>query len=159
LLTHGLGDLALQLAEDRLDGLTDLLLKGYPQVLIRLSGLSLTAILLGGAATGFPLISLPRPAILPPALGLPFASIPLGFALAVASSGLSRWAVLLGLPLPRLASWLLLVVRLPGSPRLLDGHHASLLNGRSCDRYLVPHPLLRLDPQRIRPSRRTPRLR
>jgi len=53
LLAHGLGDLSLQLAEDGLDGLTDLLLKCLTKILVVPRRCLLIVLLLGGTVAGF----------------------------------------------------------------------------------------------------------
>jgi len=82
LLTHGLGDLALQLTEDRLHGLADLFLKSLTEILLRGGGLSLVAVRLWRGPTAF------RP-VLSPALWLSLPTVVLLSALAVVAAWLS----------------------------------------------------------------------
>jgi hypothetical protein len=120
LLPHDLGDLALQLAEDRLDGLTDLLLKRLAQALTCCDRLSLVTVLLRHAVAGFRPFSLPRPSGFPSGRGSSIPIIP--------------FDLLRSLP----AAGLLLVFRLPRRSRLLDGHAASFSKQRSGDRHDAP---------------------
>jgi hypothetical protein len=89
LLTHGLGDLALQLPEDRLDGLTDLLLECLTQVeVVGFTRCSPLAVVGPAVAVRLPLAP-PCLSILPPGLGLPGAPVPLRAALTVVSPRLT----------------------------------------------------------------------
>jgi len=82
LLPHGVGDLSLQLAENRLDSLTNLLLKRLTQILLRGGGLSLVSTLLLGGPTRFA----PLPPVLSPGFWLSLARTALLSAVAVVTS-------------------------------------------------------------------------
>jgi len=134
LLAHGLGDLALHLAEDRLDGLADLLLQCLSQVLVFIGRCSPIAVLVGRALAALRSLALvgralaalrslalPCAAILTPGIGRLVAIAPLITTLAIVGPRLT---------LSCLPSRLILIVRLPRPPCLFDRHHASLLSRR-----------------------------
>jgi len=86
LLAHSISDLALQFAEDGLDGLTNLLLKRLTQIRLCRGGRSLVTTLLSrGPASVLP-FPLPCPPILSPGLGLTLLSVTLVAALTVLTS-------------------------------------------------------------------------
>src|SRR5207253_320119 len=76
LLAHGLGDLALQLAEDGLNGLTDLLLECLTEILVYRRGLAALG-LVGRTTTAFRPLLLPRPPVLRSVVGLSLTFVPL----------------------------------------------------------------------------------
>jgi len=119
-LTHGLGDLSLKLAEDRLDGLTDLLLQRLTQILVGLGRCSPLAVFLRPTVTARCPLALPRSSVLSSRVGLLVAPVSLGTALTVVGSRMT---------LSRLASRLIVILRLPRPSCLLDSHHASLIDG------------------------------
>jgi hypothetical protein len=83
LLTHGLGDLALHLSEDRLDGLADLLLQRLTQILIDVVGCSPLAVVPGRAVAPLLPLALPRTSISRWRFGLPVAPASVVVALAI----------------------------------------------------------------------------
>jgi hypothetical protein len=123
LLAHSLSDLTLQLAEDRLDGLTDLLLQCLTQVqIVGISRCSPIIVVPGRTVAALRLVAPARLSILSPGVGLSGAPAPLGAALTVVGSRIT---------LSRLPSRLVLILRLPCPSCLFDSHHASLLYGDS----------------------------
>jgi len=142
LLAHGVGDLPLELPEDRLDSLADLLLQCLTEILVALGRCSLIAVILGRALAALWSLALPRSSILSSRVGLPIAPGPLLIALAVLGSRLMITLAVFGsrLTLSRLPSRLILVIRLPRPSCLFDSHLASLLSWRFVDRLRGLHP-------------------
>jgi hypothetical protein len=123
LLAHSLSDLTLQLAEDRLDGLTDLLLQCLTQVqIVGISRCSPIIAVPGRTVAALRPVAPARLSILSPGVGLSGAPAPLRAALTVVGSRIT---------LSRLPSRLVLILRLPCPSCLFDSHHASLLYGDS----------------------------
>jgi hypothetical protein len=120
LLTDGLGDLPLQLSKHRLHRLADLLLQCLPQILIGLARCSSIVVLVGPTVPALGALALSCATVPVPGVGLSGAPVPLVATLTVVGPRL---------PIARLASRLILVVRLPRSSCLLNSHLASLLHG------------------------------